>query len=172
MSTPSQEFLQRDLAFREDRAGFSLTLKRNCSISPAGLLSVFAALSIVAIAIGVGFAFAGAWLILPFAGLEVAMLGVAFVLYARRAADYEKIELERDRLTVEVGEAARTARYELDPRRAAVCLEKDEGYGARVLLRGAEEELEIGRHLDAGTRIELAAELRRRIEDLTRGRRI
>ena len=86
MSTPSQDFLQRDLAFREDHAGFSLTLKRNCSISPAGLLSVFAALSIVAVAIGIGFAIAGAWLILPFAGLEVAMLGAAFVLYARRAA--------------------------------------------------------------------------------------
>jgi uncharacterized membrane protein len=172
VSMPSQEFLQRNLAFREDRAGFSLTLKRNCSISPAGLLSVFAALSIVAIAIGIGFAIAGAWLILPFAGLEVAMLGAAFLLYARRAADYEKIELARGRLMVEVGEAARTARYELDARRAAVCLERGEGYGARVLLRGAEEELEIGRHLDAGTRVELAAELRRRIEDLTRGRRI
>jgi uncharacterized membrane protein len=151
------------LPFREGHAGFSLTLKRNCSISPAGLLCVFAALSIVAVAIGIGFAIAGAWLILPFAGLEVAMLGVAFVLYARRAADYEKIELGRDRLTVEVAEAARTARYELDPRRARVFLEKDEGYGARVLLRGAEEELEIGRHLDALTRVQFAAELARRL---------
>src|SRR5712671_3986609 len=104
--------------FREGRAGFSLTLKRNCSISPAGLLRVFAALSFLAVAIGIGFAIAGAWLILPFAGLEVVILGVAFVLYARRAADYEKIELARDRLTIEVTEAARTARYEIDPRRA------------------------------------------------------
>jgi uncharacterized membrane protein len=163
VSTPSQELPQRDLKFREGRAGFSLTLKRNCSISPAGLLCVFAALSILAVAIGVGFAIAGAWLVLPFAGLEVVMLGVAFVLYARRAADYEKIELARDRLTVEVAEAERTARYELDPRRARVLLEKNEGYGARVLLRGAEEELEIGRHLDAGSRAVFAAELARRL---------
>jgi uncharacterized membrane protein len=151
------------LTFREGRAGFSLTLKRNCSISPAGLLCVFAALSLAAVAIGIGFAIAGAWLILPFAGLEVAMLGVAFVLYARRAADYERIELARGRLTVEVTEAARTARYEIDPRRARVLLEKDEGYGARVLLRGAEEELEIGRHLDALARVQFAAELARRL---------
>ena len=163
MSTPSQELPQRDLTFREGRAGFSLTLKRNCSISPAGLLSVFAALSLLTVAIGLGFAIAGAWLILPFAGLEVIMLGVAFVLYARRAADYEKIELARDRLTVEVAEEARTARYEIDRRRAQVLLEKDEGYGARVLLRGAEEELEVGRHLDAGTRVRFAAELARRL---------
>jgi uncharacterized membrane protein len=32
-----------------------------------------------------------------------------------------------------------------------------------VLLRGAGEELEVGRHLDADSRIELAAELTRRL---------
>jgi uncharacterized membrane protein len=155
------------LAFRDELAGFSLTLKRNCSISPAGLLYVFAALSAAALAIGAGFAIAGAWLILPFAGLEVLGMGVAFVLYARRAADYEKIELARGRLTVEVAEAARIARYELDARRAQVLLKKDAGYGARVWLKCAvregEEEVEIGRHLDADSRIRFAAELSRRL---------
>jgi uncharacterized membrane protein len=63
---------------------FSPTLQRNCSISPAGLLGVFVALGCVTLAIGVGFAIAGAWLILPFAGLEVVALGVAFVAHARR----------------------------------------------------------------------------------------
>ena len=63
---------------------FSPTLKRNCSISPAGLLWAFVALGFVTLAIGVGFAMVGAWLILPFAGLEVVALGVAFVVHARR----------------------------------------------------------------------------------------
>lgn len=108
-------------------------------------------------------AMAGAWPVLPFVGLEVAGLGIAFVMYARRAADYEKIEFARDRLTVEVVEAQRVVRHVLDPRRATVFLEKGTGYGARVLLRDAEEELEVGRHLDAESRIELAAELSRRL---------
>jgi uncharacterized membrane protein len=157
------------LAFREELAGFSLTLKRNCSISPAGLLYVFAALSAAVLLIGIGFAIAGAWLILPFAGLEVLGMGVAFVLYARRAADYEKIELAGGRLIVEVAEAERRRQYELDPRRAQVLLEKDEGYGARVWVKGSlhgapgGEQLEVGRHLDAGSRVELAAELSRRL---------
>jgi uncharacterized membrane protein len=161
--TPSQDFPRREFAFREGSAGFSLTLKRNCSISPAGLLCVFAALAAVSAAIGVGFAIAGAWPVLPFVGLEIVALGVAFVAYGRHAADYERIELARGRLTVEVGVAERVARYELDSRRANVVVEKDEGYGARVLLRGAEEELEIGRHLDAESRVELAARLSRRL---------
>jgi uncharacterized membrane protein len=171
VSSPSEDFPGRDFVFREGTAGFSLTLKRNCSISPAGLLWVFAALSAVALAIGMGFALMGAWLILPFAGLEVLLLGAAFVAYARRAGDYEKIELAHGRLKVEVAEAERRSQYELDPRRAQVLLQKDEGYGARVWLGRApgersgagEEQLEIGRHLDAGSRVELAAELSRRL---------
>jgi uncharacterized membrane protein len=54
-------------------------------MSPAGLAVAFAALAVITLAIGVGFAMIGAWLVLPFAGLEVLMLGVAFVVYARRA---------------------------------------------------------------------------------------
>jgi len=160
---PSQALPGREFAFREGSAGFSLTLKRNCSISPAGLLCVFAGLSIASAAIGIGFAIAGARPVLPFVGLEIAALAVAFVLYARRAGDYERIELTDGRLTIEVAEAERLVQYELDPRSARVVLEKNEGYGARVLLRSPGEEVEVGRHLDAPARIEFAGELSRRL---------
>jgi uncharacterized membrane protein len=62
-----------------------LILKRSCSMSPAGLATAFAVLAVLTLAIGVGFAVVGAWLVLPFAGLEALMLAVAFFLYARRA---------------------------------------------------------------------------------------
>jgi uncharacterized membrane protein len=163
VSTPSLEIPRRELAFREERGGFSLILKRNCSISPQGLAGVFIALALLVLVIGIGFAFAGAWLVLPFAGLEVLLLGGAFVLHARRAGDYERIELEPGRLTVEVAEAERRSRYELDPNRARVCLEDNAGCGARVLVRGPQQELELGRHLDEGTRVEFAAELAKRL---------
>ena len=146
------------LPFRDGIAGFSLTLKRNCSISPAGLGGVFAALALLAVGIGIAFALAGAWLVLPFAGLEALLLGVAFVLTARHAADYERIELASGRIRIEVANASRTACYELDARCASLRLEKNER-GARLVLRAPRQELEIGRHLDAQARIELAAEL-------------
>jgi uncharacterized membrane protein len=53
-------------------------------MSPAGLAKVFAALAAVVLAIGTGFAAAGAWLVLPFAGLEIFALVAAYVVYARR----------------------------------------------------------------------------------------
>ncbi len=146
------------MPFRDGNAGFSLTLKRNCSISPAGLAGVFAALACVVVAIGAGFAFVGAWLVLPFAGLEVLLLGSAYVVYARRAADYERIELDSGRLTVEVGQAQKTWRYEMDACRARVRLEEE-----RVLLLGAREQLELGRHLDADSRARFADELQKRL---------
>jgi uncharacterized membrane protein len=147
------------LPFRDGNAGFSLTLKRNCSISPAGLAGVFAALALVVVTIGAGFAIAGAWLVLPFAGLEVLLLVVAYVAYARRAADYERIVLDAGRLTVEVGEAQRIERYEMEARRARVSVEEQ-----RVVVRGAREQLELGRHLDADARVLFAAELRKRLQ--------
>jgi uncharacterized membrane protein len=168
VSAPSLEIPRRELAFREERDGFSLTLKRNCSTTPTGLLRVFAALAVVVLAIGAGFAAAGAWLVLPFAGLEVLLLGGAFVLYARRAADYERLQLEGGRLVLERGEAERRERYAMQAHEARLRVEKQAGCGARIWLRSGlragEEELEIGRHLDAQARLELAAELKRRLQ--------
>ena len=167
MNTPSLETPwcneRRGLAFREEHGGFSLILKRNCSISPAGLACVFAALAVAVLAIGTGFAMAGAWLILPFAGLEVLLLAAAFLLQARHAADYERIELQEGRLRVEVADAQKLACYELDARRVRVDVR-----GANVVLHGPCERFELGRHLDAPSRIAFAAELKRRLGDRTR----
>jgi uncharacterized membrane protein len=159
VSTPTLELPTRELAFREEHGGFSLTLKRNCSISPSGLACVFVALAVVVLAIGTGFAIVGAWLILPFAGLEVLLLGGAFVLQARHATDYERIALERGRLRVEVAEGWRLARYELDARRARVEVE-----GSRITVRDGRERLELGRYLDEQSRRVFGTELKKRLK--------
>jgi uncharacterized membrane protein len=43
----------------------------------------------VTVAIGIGFAAFGAWLVLPFAGLEALALTVAFFAIARRMGEYK-----------------------------------------------------------------------------------
>lgn len=147
-----------ELAVRGESRDFSLLLKRNCSIAPGALACVFAALAVAVLGIGIGFAIAGAWLILPFAGLEVIALAAAFLLQARHATDYERIELAQGRLRVEVGEAERVARYELDARRARI-----EMHGPHIVLRGTGETLQIGRHLGEEARVRFAAELKKRL---------
>jgi len=140
-------------------AGFRVTLKRNCSISPRGLLLVFALLAALPVGIASAFAMLGAWLILPFAGLEVLLLGAAFWLTARHATDYERIERARERLTVDVSDAERLRHYELDARGARVHLQD-----GRVLLDTAAAQLEVGRHLAAEGRAGFAAELGKRLQ--------
>jgi uncharacterized membrane protein len=159
----SSEFPRRELVFEEQASGSSLLLKRNCSISPGGMLRVFALLALASLSIAAGFALTGAWLILPFAGLEVLALGAAFIVNARHATDFERIEVSADRLTVEVAEADRLARYVFHPRVAKLRLEKDEGYGARVLLGTPGRDVEVGRHLDAEARVEFATELTKKL---------
>ena len=53
---------------------------------------MFALLAAVAVGIGIGFAAMGAWLVLPFAGLEAFALAIAFFAMARRIADDEGME--------------------------------------------------------------------------------
>lgn len=49
-------------------------------------------------AVGFFAAMVGAWPILPFAGLEVALIWLAFRCLARHDGDFERLELEGDRL--------------------------------------------------------------------------
>ena len=53
------------------------------------------------------FAVLGAWLILPFAGLEMLVLYLAFRYIDRHAGDYERIAIDGDRVEVELCEAGR-----------------------------------------------------------------
>ena len=72
--------------FAASAAWFCVQAKCHCSISPRGLALVFGTLAGLTLGIGAAFAALGAWLILPFAGLEALALCAAFVVVARRAA--------------------------------------------------------------------------------------
>jgi len=159
-----QEIPRQDLAFQGQGSGFSLLLKRNCSISPSGLLVVFGAIATVTIGIATGFALLGAWMVLPFAGLEIVGLGIAFALNGRHAADYERIEFAGGRLWVEVCESDEVRRHEFNPARARVRM-AGEGYSMRLMLETPGTCLEIGRHLQEKGRRDLADELKRRLRD-------
>lgn len=148
------------MGFQGTETGFHVVLRRNCSISPAALARVFLLIALVSIGIGIGFAAAGAWMVLPFAGFELAALGAAFLVNGRHAGDYERIELEGSGLMVEIASAGRTVQYRLDPRRVRVSI----GRGAMVMLSDRARTLEIGRHLDADARTWFGAELAKRLQ--------
>jgi len=138
-------------------------IKRNCSASPTQLAAVFGSLVAVSFAFGAVFAALGLWMVLPFVGLELVAVAVAFLWHGRHAADVERIELADDTLTVERVEADRRRRWEFDRRRVRVEVEeRGKGFGASVRVRLASrgERVEIGSHLMDEKRAALARELR------------
>lgn len=139
-------------------------LKRNCSLAPQQLALIFASLATVSLLIAALFASQGAWMVLPFACLEVLALGAAFLLYARHAADYERIVLCRDCLLVETCRAASLSREQCAPGRTRV-----EYTGSRQELIGlvaAGRRIEVGRFVPESDRPDLARQLRVQLQGI------
>ncbi len=133
-------------------------LKRNCSITPGQLLGFFLTLCAVSVAIGGAFWLQGLPLVLPFAGLELCAVAFALAVYARHAADYERMDLQGGSLRVECALGHRTDRVEfssawvrVEPRCSDRSLIELSGEGKRVI---------VGRFVRPELRAALAAELR------------
>lgn len=140
-----------------NKTGVEFVSRRNCSIGPQALIGVFASLSLLSFGFGVAFAAHGPWLILPFAGIETLVVGVAFFACARHAGDYERILVRPDAVTVEqVAGGSRTVR-EFNPRWAKLTIAR-RPLGVTVALSQSGEQAEVGRHLGFERRLAFAAE--------------
>ncbi|MBL8319072.1 MAG: DUF2244 domain-containing protein [Burkholderiaceae bacterium] len=132
--------------------------RRNCSITPRQLLGFYVSLAGVALFIALGFWWAGATVVLAFAGFEVLMLGVALAVYARHAADCETITLAGGELAIEHrhGVAVDASRF----RAEWVRVEPSVGDGSLVEVSGEGRRAQIGRYLRPEWRSQLAQEIR------------
>ncbi|HEY8099526.1 MAG TPA: DUF2244 domain-containing protein [Burkholderiaceae bacterium] len=133
-------------------------LKRNCSLSPRQAALAFSAPCILAFVVAGIFTLHGAWYVLAYAILEVAIVAVAFIQYARHATDHEHIVLMDGCLLIERVEAEQVQRIQLDP------------YWTRITLPSRAEDLikleakgvriEVGRFVTKSKRRRVAKELR------------
>jgi len=138
-------------------------LKRNCSVTPAQLGWLYASLCVVSLGIGTVFWFQGALLILPFAWLELAAVGAAFLVYARHARDGETISLEGRHLVVELENAGHLERAEFN--RDWVRVEPVAGDRSLIELSGQGRRVNVGRYLRPELRPVLAQEIRRALRE-------
>jgi uncharacterized membrane protein len=137
---------------------FSRVARRNRSLSEAGLLLSFGGLMLVVALIATGFALLGAWLVLPFAGIEIAILGFAVNWVLRHARDFEFICLKGGMLEIEIADGGSRTLRQFNPHWARLVIES-RGNATRLALRSHGKEFEIGRHLNAEDRRGLAREL-------------
>lgn len=140
--------------------GLDWTLQRNCSVTPAQLGICFLCLSAVSLAVGLFFWFQGAVLVLPFAALELMALAAAFLIYARHAADRERISVRGGQLLVEVEKAGRVERCVFVLEWVRIEPERHQGL---VKVSGGGQSMWVGRFLRADLRAQLAQELRQAV---------
>ena len=133
-------------------------LKRNCSLRPGQLLVFYLSLCVVSLLIAGYFWRHGAHPVMIFAGLELLVVGLAMLIYARHAGDRERVELAGGQLTVEWQHGARSGRMEF----AAVSVRIDDVGPGRPLigLSARGRQVRVGRHVRPELRRQLAEELK------------
>jgi uncharacterized membrane protein len=144
-------------------------LKRNCSISPRQLMLAYSGLCIVSLGVAVAFTLRGAWYVLGFSILELAIVACALLYYARHATDSERIVLRGDWLLVELNQGGKTGSVTLA--RRGIRLAQTPAQRGLICLQspGTGAEVEVGRYLTTRKRHELLLELRHELSPVEAG---
>lgn len=138
--------------------GVHWLLRRNCSVTPRQLMAMYLSLCGTSLAVAGLFWSQGATLVLPFAVVEVLVVGLAFGVYARHAADRECISCSHGLLVIEQERAGRLERCEFA--RHPVRVESPLGRDQLIEVCGGGKNVRIGRFLRSDLRPVLAREIR------------
>jgi uncharacterized membrane protein len=142
----------------EPGPGLEWLLTRNCSLSPRQLFGVYLSLCALSLAIALAFTWQGAAPVLAYAGVEFLLVGAALLVYARHAADQERITLAGGALAVEHWRGQQVERRRF--RAAWVRVEPLSGDRSLIELTGDGQTSRVGRYLRPELRPSLARELR------------
>jgi len=142
---------------------FCVVSRRNDSLGSRGRWRLFASVCAVSFGLAVGFAALGAWLVLPYSALEMAVLYLAFRWFERRASDWERVSVCGDRVILERDRGGVYTRREFNRFWARVELEEPGGPNRppRLTLRFAAQRVPFGDELPAEERVAVARSLRR-----------
>ncbi len=140
-------------------------IRPNRSLSWHGVLVFFAAAATVTLTVALMFAAQGAWMILPFAGLELIALAACLYICARKNNEQEVIHIDQDSVKIEKGRNKVRHCVEFQRHWVQIRLAKGQlpGYPSRLTICSMGREVEIGSALLEAERISLASELRQKI---------
>jgi len=141
--------------------------KNNCSLAPKQLLYWYFSIALLTLIIASGFGLMGYWVVLPFAGLELLILAVAFLVYGRHAADFELLQLDGTELRL-VRAVGQTQTEQVVPAQW-VRLEYDGRYKAPLLIRYQGQTIKFGRFVAEQDKPALHKELRAALAKIASG---
>jgi uncharacterized membrane protein len=149
----------------QDHGVKKFVLRPNSSLSWKGNLLFFAVMVTVSLGIAITFTFLGAWMVLPFAGLEMTVLGIALYVVACRSMHVEVISVHDDEIEICKGRWQLETVIRIKRCWARISLERSshDWYPKRLLIWSHGKGTEVGGFLSETERECLAGELRRAV---------
>ena len=137
----------------------------NCSLRPQSALAFFGSICLVSFAIAGSLAWRGMWPILPFAGLEMLVLGWALRVSLRRRNFSQTIIVSEDRIMVQTRNGTLHEQFEFPRHWAQVKLQRADSrwHPSRLTVQSHGRSCEIGGFLTEEERRALAARLMRSV---------
>ena len=143
------------------------TLQRNCALSPRQVAIAYAVLCSGSLAVSLAVLLLhGIWVVLAFSLLELALVGLALLIYARHALDREHIALSEACLLVDCVEADRHEQARLDPLWTRVSV-GDERQRPLIKLESRGVKVEVGRFVTEARRRQVERELRQALRSVS-----
>ena len=145
-----------------------ILIRPNQSISwKSGLIFVLV-IAFTCLSIGLGFAYVGATLILPFAGLEVIFVGICTYLVLNKTSQQEVITLSKDKLIIEKGAYRLKKVWEYFRLWSYITVERPQHpwYPAHIVVTSKGERVPLGDFLTEQEKEELVSSLENIIQDL------
>ena len=145
-----------------------ILIRPNQSISwKSGLVFVLV-IAFTCLSIGLGFAYVGATLILPFAGLEVIFVGICTYLVLNKTSQQEVITLSKDKLIIEKGAYRLKKVWEYFRLWSYITVERPQHpwYPAHIVVTSKGERVPLGDFLNEQEKEELVSNLENIIQDL------
>lgn len=145
---------------------YKIIAQPNNSLSPRGVIKLMAVLAAINLLVGLGFTLAGAWLVMPFAGLELLAFAYAFYYVYSRASDYDSIEILGDMVVIESKSPQVSTRQEFQRYWIHVILREVAKGRTGIFIGSHGKELEFGRRfLDEEQRVFLVRALKEKLKN-------
>lgn len=136
--------------------------KPNASASTESVLKLLLSLVVLSGLIAMGFFHIGAWMVLPFAGLELVLVVLAFVVVLRHRGDYEKITFVENHIEIEQSVLRKIKHARFQCYWTRVTLREGENGKTSLWIGSHNQEVEFGRDtMDNVQREQVASHLKR-----------
>jgi len=145
-----------------------ILIRPNQSISWKSSIVFILVIAFTCLTIGFGFAYVGATLILPFAGLEILFVGICVYLVLNKTSQQEVITLSKDKLIIEKGAYKIKQVWEYFRLWSYISVERPQHpwYPAHIVVTSKGERVPLGDFLNEHEKEELVSNLENIIQDL------